>query len=244
MEKKIFSFLFSTRLMAVLFIAFAAAMAAGTFIEDAYNTDTARVIVYNAWWFETIMVFFVINFIGNIKRYQLHKKENWATLLLHLSFILIIVGAFVTRYISYEGMMPIREGESANIIYSDKPYLTVLVDGDYKGEMKRKTFEKGLILAPEVKEDAFLNAFASNDFSMNGEFSGTKFEVEHQEFVMNATETVVASETGQLMLKMVESSGGTRHEHYLKEGEVQNLHNVLFAFNKYTEGAINITKIS
>jgi cytochrome c-type biogenesis protein CcsB len=244
MEKKIFSFLFSTRLMAVLFIAFAAAMAAGTFIEDAYNTDTARVIVYNAWWFETIMVFFVINFIGNIKRYQLHKKENWATLLLHLSFILIIVGAFVTRYISYEGMMPIREGESANIIYSDKPYLTVLVDGDYKGEMKRKTFEKGLILAPEVKEDAFLNAFASNDFSMNGEFSGTKFEVEHQEFVMNATETVVASETGQLMLKMVESSGGTRHEHFLKEGEVQNLHNVLFAFNKYTEGAINITKIS
>ena len=117
MEKKIASFLFSTRLMAVLFIGFAAAMAAGTFIEDAYNTDTARVIIYNAWWFESIMVFFAINFIGNIKRYQLHKKENWATLLLHLSFILIILGAFVTRYISYEGMMPIREGETANIIY-------------------------------------------------------------------------------------------------------------------------------
>ena len=112
MEKKIASFLFSTRLMAVLFIGFAAAMAAGTFIEDAYNTDTARVIIYNAWWFESIMVFFAINFIGNIKRYQLHKKENWATLLLHLSFILIILGAFVTRYISYEGMMPIREGET------------------------------------------------------------------------------------------------------------------------------------
>ena len=37
MEKKIFSLLFSTRLMAFLFIAFALAMAAGTFIEDAYN---------------------------------------------------------------------------------------------------------------------------------------------------------------------------------------------------------------
>ena len=54
MEKKIGSFLFSTRLMALLFIGFAAAMAAGTFIEDAYNTDTARVIVYNSWWFESI----------------------------------------------------------------------------------------------------------------------------------------------------------------------------------------------
>ena len=229
MEKKIFSFLFSTRLMAVLFIVFAGAMAAGTFIEDAYNTDTARVIVYNTWWFETIMVFFVINFIGNIKRYQLHKKENWATLLLHLSFILIIVGAFVTRYISYEGMMPIREGESANIIYSDKPYLTVLVDGEYKGEMKRKTFEKDVILAPEVKGDSFLAFFASNDFSMGGEFNNIPFEVVHEAFILNGKEKIKPSENGQLMLKMVESSGGTRHEHYLKEGEVQNLHNILFA---------------
>ena len=241
MEKKLASFLFSTRLMAVLFLLFAAAMAAGTFIEDAYNTDTARVIIYNSWWFESIMVFFVINFIGNIKRYQLHKKENWATLLLHLSFILIILGAFVTRYISYEGMMPIREGETANVIYSDKPYLTVFVDGEYKGEAKRKTFEKDLIFAPEVKEDAFLKLFASNDFSLGGEFNAIPFEVVHQSFILNGKETVKPSEKGELMLKMVESSGGTRHEHYLKAGEVQNIHNVLFAFNKLTEGAINIT---
>jgi hypothetical protein len=40
------------------------------FIESKYNTDTARILIYNAWWFEAIM-FFVINFIGNIKRYQL-----------------------------------------------------------------------------------------------------------------------------------------------------------------------------
>jgi hypothetical protein len=34
MEKKLYSFLSSTRLMAFLFIAFAAAMAAGTFIDS------------------------------------------------------------------------------------------------------------------------------------------------------------------------------------------------------------------
>ena len=244
MKKIISSYLFSTRLMAFLFIAYAAAMAAGTFIEDAYNTDTARVIIYNSWWFEAILVFFAINFIGNIKRYQLLKKENWATLTLHLSFLLIILGAFVTRYISYEGMMPIREGESANTIYSDKPYLTVFVDGDYKGEMKRKTFEQGLILAPEVQDDWFLSLFAGNSFSLNNQFNGIPFEIEHQEFILNAKETVVEAETGQLMFKMVESGGGSRHEHFLKAGEVVNIHNVLFAFNKYTQGAINITKIS
>jgi cytochrome c-type biogenesis protein CcsB len=237
MNKNIFSVLFSTRLMAFLFIAFAGAMAAGTFIEDAYNTDVARKIIYNSWWFSTIMVFFVINFIGNIQRYQLYKKEKWATLLLHLSFIFILLGAFVTRYISYEGMMPIREGETENVFYSDKTFITAFVDGDYQGEMKRKTFTKDVLLTP-------INSFlANNDFSINNEFSGIPFEIEYKDFVMNTTETFEANEKGQFFIKLVESGEGTRHDHYIKEGEVQNIHNILFAFNKFTKGAINITKL-
>ena len=77
MDKKIFSFLFSTRLMAVLFLTFAIAMGVGTFIESKYNTDTARILIYNTWWFEAIMFIFMINFLGNIKRYQLLKKEGF-----------------------------------------------------------------------------------------------------------------------------------------------------------------------
>ena len=95
--EKLKSILFSTRLMAILFLGFAIAMATGTFIESKYNTTTARILVYNAWWFEGIMMFFMINFIGNIKRYQLLKKEKWATLMLHLAFVFILLGAFVTR---------------------------------------------------------------------------------------------------------------------------------------------------
>jgi hypothetical protein len=68
--------LFSTRLMALLFLSFAIAMGVGTFIESKYNTDTARILIYNAWWFEAIMVFFVINFIGNIKSTTLEKKNG------------------------------------------------------------------------------------------------------------------------------------------------------------------------
>ena len=106
--------------MAVLFLVMAVAMAFGTFIESWYSTATARIWIYNAWWFEVIMVFFMINFIGNIKRYNLLRKEKWPVLLLHLSWILIIIGAFITRYISYEGMMPIREGATEKVFYSDK----------------------------------------------------------------------------------------------------------------------------
>jgi hypothetical protein len=38
------------------FLSFAIAMGVD-FIESKYNTDTARILIYNAWWFEAIMVF-------------------------------------------------------------------------------------------------------------------------------------------------------------------------------------------
>ena len=228
---KIISFFSSTRLMAVLFIVFAAAMGIGTFIEDAYNTDTARIYIYNAWWFEAIMVVFVINFFGNMKRYQLHKKEKWATLLLHISFILIITGAFVTRYISFEGMMPIREGATEKLFYSDKTYLTVLVDGEYEGQVRRRTFEKPLLLSPVT----------NNNFSISSEFNDIPFEVDYKDFILGAKDTITEDPAGQYYIKLVEAGDGGRHEHYLKEGEVQNIHNLLYAFNKPTKGAINIT---
>lgn len=216
--------------MAVLFLTFAIAMGVGTFIESKYNTDTARILIYNTKWFEAIMFIFMINFFGNIKRYQLLKKEKWATLLLHLSFVFIIFGAFITRYISYEGMMPIREGAAENQIYSDKMFLTIFVDGEYKGEMKRRVFEENLLLSPVT----------NNDFNVSGKFDETPFDVTYSNYIMGAKEVVKPDANGTLYLKLVEAGAGGREEHYLKEGEVQNIHNVLFALNKQTDGAINI----
>ena len=89
MQKKLLSALFSTRLMAILFLVYAIAMAAGTFIESYYNTDTARIWIYNSLPFEAIPVLVLLNFFGNIKKYNLLKKEKWATLLPLLSFIFI-----------------------------------------------------------------------------------------------------------------------------------------------------------
>ncbi len=228
--EKLKSILFSTRLMAILFLGFAITMAIGTFIESKYNTTTARILIYNAWWFEGIMVFFMINFIGNIKRYKLFRKEKWATLMLHLAFVLILLGAFVTRYISYEGIMPIREGASENHFYSDKTFLSVNVDGQYKGEMKRRTFEQPVLFSQAT----------SNHFSLNKSFDKTPFTIELKKFIMGAKETIIENKNGIDFLKMVESGGGTRHEHFLKSGEVVNIHNVLFSLNKFTKGAINI----
>lgn len=230
MQNKIASLLFSTRLMAVLFIVFAAALGIGTFIENEYTTATARKLIYNTWWFETIMVFFVINFIGNIKRYRLHKREKWSSLLLHISFIFILVGAFVTRYISYEGLMPIREGEVANTFLSEKTYLTIFLDGEIDGEPRRREIQEEVLLAPGT----------DNHVVINTDFKGQPVKVEVMNYIHGAEEGLVEMEDGENYIKIVEAGGGDRHDHFIKEGEIVNIHNVLFTFNKPTDGAINL----
>ncbi|MFS4468435.1 cytochrome c biogenesis protein CcsA [Maribacter sp. 2210JD10-5] len=226
--KKIF---FSTRLMAVLFIVFATAMAFGTFVESWYSTETARIWIYNATWFEVIMVFFVINFAGNIFRYRLLRWEKWPVLTLHLSWILIIIGAFVTRYISYEGMMPIREGRTEKIFYSDKTFLTANVDGEINGEPRRKILEDDLIVTTE--------AIKSN-LPWKSDFNDQEFKIEYVDFIAGAKKGLIPGKEGNTYLKIVEAGDGQRHEHFLENGKVASIHNVLFAVNKKTEGAINI----
>ncbi len=223
--------LFSTRLMAVLFLVFALAMAIGTFVESLYSTETAKIYIYNARWFEIIMVFFVINFIGNMFRYRLLQWKKWPVLVLHLSWILIIIGAGVTRYIGFEGMMPIREGNTERVFYSDKTYLTVLVDGEMEGELRRKPLQDDLIVTPEGMQSTL---------PWKEDFNGQEFEIAYAGFIKGAKKSLVPDENGTNYLKIVESGDGNRHEHYLQEGKVTSVHNVLFSLNEQTEGAINI----
>ena len=222
--------LFSNRLTAVLFILFPTAMGFGTFIESWYSTDTAKIWIYNAWWFELIMALLMLNFIGNIFKYRLLRKEKWAVLTIHLSFILILLGAFVTRYFGYEGMMPIREGVTENQFLSEKTFLTVYVDGTIDGAPRRKKLESNLLLSEHV----------NNNFQWNNDFDGQNFSIAYVDFFEDATEGLILDETGERYLKIVESGDGNRHDHYLKEGDITSIHNILFTLNRPQDGAINI----
>ena len=218
--------------MAALFIAFALAMAVGTFIESIYSTATARIYIYNARWFELMMLLFVINFVGNINRYKLWKWSKWPLLALHLSWILIILGAGVTRYISYEGMMPIAEGEASSSFYSDKTFLTAYIDGDLEGSRKRKVLEDAMIFSGEGRKSSL---------PWSTQFGNTPIEIKYVDFIPHAVEGVIEDPTAPYILKIVESGDGARHDHFIQEGEVANIHNVLFSFNQPTPGAIELT---
>ena len=231
MGSKILQFLFSTKFMLVLLILFPVAMGIGTFLESWYSTDAARIWIYNAWWFELLMLLLMVNFMGNIKKYNLLSKEKLSVLILHLSFIFILLGAFVTRYIGDEGVMPIRENNVSNTYLSEKTYLTVFVDGTEDGVPQRKTLKSYLLLSEHV----------NNDFTINDDFYSKDFSISYDDYKENVTEGLVLDPSGERYIKLVEALDGNRQDHYIKEGQVTSIQNILFSFNYYQKGAINIT---
>ena len=244
--KKVTDFLFSTRLTAILFVLFAAAMGVSTFIENDYGTQASKALVYNAWWFELIMLMFVVNFIGNIKRYDLLTKSKIPVLLIHLSFILIIFGAGITRYISFEGIMPIYEGETTNKMLSEKAYVNVHIDDD--NEQKAPIYEHYLFASTYGDASNFIYRTAKfldwirggNNFSIKTDFKGDQVEVNYVNYIPNAFEEFVPANDGDYFLKIVESGGGGRHDHYIRAGQTINVHNSLISFENPTAGATNI----
>ena len=231
MGSKFLKLLFSTKFMLLLLILFPIAMGIGTFLESWYSTDAARIWIYNAWWFELLMLLLMLNFMGNIKKYNLWSKEKLSVLILHLSFIFILLGAFVTRYIGDEGVMPIRENNVSNTYLSEKTYLTVFVDGTEDGVPQRKTLKSYLLLSEHV----------NNDFTINDDFYSKDFSISYVNFKENVTEGLVLDPSGERYIKLVEALDGNRQEHYIKEGQVTSIQNILFSFNYYQKGAINIT---
>jgi cytochrome c-type biogenesis protein CcsB len=236
MIKKIFNLLFSTRLTGMLFIVFAIAMAVGTFLDagqDTSPTPYSRTLIFNALWFELIMLFFIINFTGNIFKYNLLSLKKWPVLLLHFSWIFIILGAFITRYHGFEGVMSIREGETENTFISEKTYIKIYIDGDYaiKGIYQRRT----------VEEPVDFSSRLNNKFNYNTTYGDKKINIELVDFIQGAEKDIIPDVNGEEYLKIVEAGDGVPHNHFLKMGEVQSLHNVLYALNKPTKGAVNIT---
>ena len=236
MIKKIFNLLFSTRLTGMLFIVFAIAMAVGTFLDagqDTSPTPYSRTLIFNALWFELIMLFFIINFTGNIFKYNLLSLKKWPVLLLHFSWIFIILGAFITRYHGFEGVMSIREGETENTFISEKTYIKIYIDGDYaiNGIYQRRTVEESVDFSPRL----------NNKFNYNTTYGDKKINIELVDFIQGAEKDIIPDVNGEEYLKIVEAGDGVPHNHFLKMGEVQSLHNVLYALNKPTKGAVNIT---
>ncbi|MBK1896457.1 cytochrome c biogenesis protein CcsA [Chryseobacterium paridis] len=222
--KKIQDILISTRTMAVLLLVFAFSMAYATFLENDYGTPTAKALIYEAKWFELIMVLLILNFIGNIGRYRLWKREKWPVLVFHLAFVFIFIGGAITRYVSFEGTMHIREGETSNEIVTDKNFFKIQIE------------EKGDVL--NYQDIPYLMSPLHKDFSATYDFHGKEVKVFAKEYIQRKKDSLVADPNGAEYLHLVSTGQTGRQNIYIKPGETKSINGTLVTFNRAIEGAV------
>jgi len=208
-------------------VAFAVAIAVATFVENDFGTSSAQKVIFRAWWFELLLVLFGITIVVNIFRFRMIQQKKWAVLMFHSSIIIIILGAGVTRYFSYEGMMHIREGSSSNQLMLSDAYLQF--EAEYNGSIYR------------FDEKVFFAALGNNHFKKSYQFEDQVVEVELKSFLPNPVKVLESSESGPPILKIVVAGSRGREEYFLKDKDYERFNGTWFNFgNPVKPHAVNI----
>lgn len=196
--------IFSMKMAVIMLFLFGVIVGGATFIENDYGTQTARALVYKAFWFELFLAYFVAILVYNIIRVKSYKTKL-PVFIFHFSFLIIAIGALVTRYVGYEGVMSIREGKISNTMVSDVKNLQV----DATLGEKSALFEKEL----------FFSTMTANSMHESVKVGDKKIDIELLKYLPTATSHAVDSAEGKKLLELKISAAGQGKIHFFAKGE-------------------------
>jgi cytochrome c-type biogenesis protein CcsB len=214
---KILSLMSSMKTMAALMLIFAVSIGYATFIENDYGTMSAKADVYNARWFEILLGLLAVNLMLNIINFKMARKSKWLVFLFHVSFLIILVGAAVTRYVGFEGTMHIREGEQSNILVSSEPYVTLNVI------KAGKTYP--------FKTPLYLSKRSSNHFERSLVFDGESINVKLDSYMGDASYDAVADPKGDSIFNLMVTGPEGAQQVSLKRGEFVEANDLVIDFD-------------
>jgi len=210
--------LFSMRMMALGMIVFLVAIGAATLIESKYDIQTAKIMVYNAKWFEILLVFLCVNLIANIFRYQMFQREKVAMLMFHLSFIVMIIGAGITRFVSFEGLMLIRENAQTDFIYSSDPHVWFKIND---GKLQYTDYRQ-----------KYMSEQTSNYFDFDVSFPNhpTPIKIEYVDFHKKMIDSLVVNDS--IRSSSLDIVTGGMNSNYISDGEFLMVGDIALSYNK------------
>ncbi len=217
--------------MAVLILVFAIAIGFATFLENEYGTAASKGYIYNTYWFEALLLVLTINLIGNIFKYKMLSIKKLSVLTFHVAFIIIIIGAGITRYIGYEGGLRIREGQMNNKMVSESVYFNYIVHDDKDQRI------------PKFSAPVFFSEFMTPSYSRSFDFKGKDIDIEVTGFTTNALlKPVKSDKEGAKIIEFVRAGDEGRVSEYLEYGKTINIGGLIFTFDSGVEGAVNVTE--
>ena len=214
--------------MGVLILIFAFSIGAATFIENDFGTAAARSTVYNAAWFDILLGLLAINMIVNIFRYQMYQKKKLTMLIFHVGFIVVLLGAAITRFVSYAGILHLRNGQTSNIIQSDRTYIQVKA-------------QKGNTVVVHNKH-VLLSVLSPKAYKDNLSIDGQQVKLEAVKFIQHAQKKVTQNDNGVPIVMFVASDGHGRQNLFLKKGGTKTIGNYTVKFGgTFDPKAVNIS---
>ena len=223
--------------MTILLVIFASSMAVATFIENDFDTSTAKILIYNARWFEILMLWIILIFIFNIKIYNLTKREKWPILAFHVAFIMMFIGGTVTRYFSFEGQMPIQEGTLTNQIISDLTYIKVKADDGKKSV----TYEPSPYMMSYLNKNGTAWPF-KRQFTKRYTFANKSLQLRSVDFIPLAKDSIQKTTKGGRILTIITTGPTGRAYDYIQNGEVKTIGDIRFSYNNPIQGTIQLTE--
>ena len=94
------------RLIITLYILIVVCIGFATVIEKYRGTDFVGQHIYGAWWFSASWAVLTVAACAYLIRQQLYRRV--AVMLLHLSFVVILVGALTTHLFARRGVVRLR----------------------------------------------------------------------------------------------------------------------------------------
>ena len=228
--KRFTDFLLSSKATLIFLLILAIAMGTATFIEDKYDTVTARVLVYNTTWFELLFLLLAINLIGHIIRFKLLSWKKIGSLVFHLAFIVMIIGAGITRYFGFEGNLHVRKGEASNIVYTSDPYVMI----SYAGQKDTLNFSYP-ISKGAVTKNSFHKSIPTENKS--------DIDVNYRQLVPNAVSKIEENVKGGVdMIEIAMGTANGMQKVIIKKGEVKKIGAISIAYNNNgSNKAVNLS---
>lgn len=226
---KILRFFISPLFMGILFMIFAVSMAAATFIENDYGSEAAYGFVYDSWWFELILLLLAVNLTGQMVVNRMFRKAKLPVLVFHLSFLLILSGAGITRYFGWEGTIHIREGEEQSSCFSNDPHINYTLKD-----------EKGNILSEYSKKYSMISS-SPGKYDHTIAINSKNYRISLNEILPDAVEAIADDPQGKPMVSMLVSKANLVTEKiFLNRGELKQADSLTIGFDSSVEADILI----
>jgi len=181
------------RTMLLFLIIFAFSIAIATFIENDFGNDAARKLIYNARWFEILLILGMINIVAVIVKQKLYRPEKLTLFVFHVAFVIVILGAGITRYFGREGIVHIREGDTAKNWITTDTYLELLIE---KNGHQYYTYYP--VLFSEISKNRFRKKIS---------FEGSHIHLSVKNYILHAEKRIEYKPGGKPFVHMITASG-------------------------------------